>query len=163
MTEKEKISKKNFKKFIQLVKSTNPPKLLIVIALILTLSTTAVSLMVPLFTKNLVNDFTIDDLNKTTIALLVGAIILQALSGGFSIYILNRIGQSVVAGMRDRLWKKLLVLPVNYFDENPSGETVSRMTNDTTVVKTLISEHLANFLSGIISIIGAMIVLFILD
>lgn len=133
------------------------------IALILTLSTTAVSLMVPLFTKNLVNDFTIDDLNKTTIALLVGAIILQALSGGFSIYILNRIGQSVVAGMRDRLWKKLLVLPVNYFDENPSGETVSRMTNDTTVVKTLISEHLANFLSGIISIIGAMIVLFILD
>lgn len=163
MTEKEKISKKNFKKFIQLVKSTNPPKLLIVIALILTLSTTAVSLMVPLVTKNLVNDFTIDDLNKTTIALLVGAIILQALSGGFSIYILNRIGQSVVAGMRDRLWKKLLVLPVNYFDENPSGETVSRMTNDTTVVKTLISEHLANFLSGIISIIGAMIVLFILD
>ncbi len=163
MTEKEKISKKNFKKFIQLVKSTNPPKLLIVIALILTLSTTAVSLMVPLFTKNLVNNFTIDDLNKTTIALLVGAIILQALSGGFSIYILNRIGQSVVAGMRDRLWKKLLVLPVNYFDENPSGETVSRMTNDTTVVKTLISEHLANFLSGIISIIGAMIVLFILD
>lgn len=163
MAEKEKISKKNFKKFIQLVKSTNPPKLLIVIALILTLSTTAVSLMVPLFTKNLVNDFTIDDLNKTTIALLVGAIILQALSGGFSIYILNRIGQSVVAGMRDRLWKKLLVLPVNYFDENPSGETVSRMTNDTTVVKTLISEHLANFLSGIISIIGAMIVLFILD
>ncbi len=163
MAEKEKISKKNFKKFVQLVKSTNPPKLLIVIALILTLSTTAVSLMVPLFTKNLVNDFTIDDLNKTTIALLVGAIILQALSGGFSIYILNRIGQSVVAGMRDRLWKKLLVLPVNYFDENPSGETVSRMTNDTTVVKTLISEHLANFLSGIISIIGAMIVLFILD
>lgn len=163
MAEKEKISKKNFKKFIQLVKSTNPPKLLIAIALILTLSTTAVSLMVPLFTKNLVNDFTIDDLNKTTIALLVGAIILQALSGGFSIYILNRIGQSVVAGMRDRLWKKLLVLPVNYFDENPSGETVSRMTNDTTVVKTLISEHLANFLSGIISIIGAMIVLFILD
>lgn len=163
MTEKEKISKKNFKKFIQLVKSTNPPKLLIVIALILTLSTTAISLMVPLFTKNLVNDFTIDDLNKTTIALLVGAIILQALSGGLSIYILNRIGQSVVAGMRDRLWKKLLVLPVNYFDENPSGETVSRMTNDTTVVKTLISEHLANFLSGIISIIGAMIVLFILD
>lgn len=163
MAEKEKISKKNFKKFIQLVKSTNPPKLLMVIALILTLSTTAVSLMVPLFTKNLVNDFTIDDLNKTTIVLLVGAIILQALSGGFSIYILNRIGQSVVAGMRDRLWKKLLVLPVNYFDENPSGETVSRMTNDTTVVKTLISEHLANFLSGIISIIGAMIVLFILD
>lgn len=163
MAEKEKISKKNFKKFIQLVKSTHPPKLLIAIALILTLSTTAVSLMVPLFTKNLVNDFTIDDLNKTTIALLVGAIILQALSGGFSIYILNRIGQSVVAGMRDRLWKKLLVLPVNYFDENPSGETVSRMTNDTTVVKTLISEHLANFLSGIISIIGAMIVLFILD
>lgn len=37
------------------------------------------------------------------------------------------------------------------------------MTNDTTVVKGLISEHLSNFVTGIISIVGSMIVLFVLD
>jgi ATP-binding cassette subfamily B protein AbcA/BmrA len=133
------------------------------IALALSLGTTGVALLVPLFTKNLINDFSVSSLNAERITLLVSAIIVQALASGFSIYLLNRIGQSVVAGIRDQLWKKLLVLPVSYFDDHPSGETVSRMTNDTTVVKGLISEHLSNFVTGIISIVGSMIVLFVLD
>ena len=37
------------------------------------------------------------------------------------------------------------------------------MTNDTGVVKTLISEHLSNLLTGGISIVGSLIVLFVLD
>ena len=154
---------KGWSQFIRLVQQTKPSKIMIGIALLLSLSTTGVSLLVPLFTKNLINDFSISSLNAERVTLLVLAIIVQALASGFSIYLLNKIGQSVVAGIRDQLWKKLLVLPVDYFDEHPSGETVSRMTNDTTVVKGLISEHLSNFVTGIISIVGAMIVLFLLD
>ncbi|MFE0505272.1 ABC transporter ATP-binding protein [Peribacillus butanolivorans] len=154
---------KGWRQFIRLVQQTKPPKLMIGIALVLSLSTTGVGLLVPLFTKNLINDFSISSLSTERITLLVLAIIVQALASGFSIYLLNRIGQSVVAGIRDQLWRKLLVLPVNYFDEHQSGETVSRMTNDTTVVKGLISEHLSNFVTGIISIVGSMIVLFVLD
>ncbi|WP_434168262.1 ABC transporter ATP-binding protein [Peribacillus frigoritolerans] len=154
---------KGWRQFIRLVQQTKPSKLMIGLALALSLGTTGVGLMVPLFTKNLINDFSISSLSTERITLLVLAIIVQALASGFSIYLLNRIGQSVVAGIRDQLWKKLLVLPVSYFDEHPSGETVSRMTNDTTVVKGLISEHLSNFVTGIISIVGSMIVLFVLD
>lgn len=154
---------KGWRQFIRLVQQTKPSKLMIGIALALSLGTTGVALLVPLFTKNLINDFSVSSLNAERITLLVLAIIVQALASGFSIYLLNRIGQSVVAGIRDQLWKKLLVLPVSYFDDNPSGETVSRMTNDTTVVKGLISEHLSNFVTGIISIVGSMIVLFVLD
>lgn len=160
----KKVKKGNgWKKFLRLIKETKPPKLLIGVAMLLTLGSTVVSLMVPLFTKNLINDFTLSSINVTTIVILVSAILLQALASGFSIYLLNRIGQTIVAGIRNKLWKKLLVLPINYFDEHPSGETVSRMTNDTTIVKTLISDHSANFIAGIISIIGAVIVLFTLD
>ncbi|MFB6804528.1 ABC transporter ATP-binding protein [Peribacillus butanolivorans] len=154
---------KGWRQFIRLVQQTKPSKRMIGIALVLSLSTTGVGLLVPLFTKNLINDFSISSLSTERITLLVLAIIVQALASGFSIYLLNRIGQSVVAGIRDQLWRKLLVLPVNYFDEHQSGETVSRMTNDTTVVKGLISEHLSNFVTGIISIVGSMIVLFVLD
>ncbi|MET3319883.1 UNVERIFIED_ORG: ATP-binding cassette subfamily B protein AbcA/BmrA [Peribacillus simplex] len=156
-------NQKGWRQFIRLVQQTKPSKLMIGIALVLSLSTTGVGLLVPLFTKNLINDFSISSLSTERITLLVLAIIVQALASGFSIYLLNRIGQSVVAGIRDQLWRKLLVLPVNYFDEHQSGETVSRMTNDTTVVKGLISEHLSNFVTGIISIVGSMIVLFVLD
>ncbi|MFJ8263555.1 ABC transporter ATP-binding protein [Rummeliibacillus sp. NPDC094406] len=156
-------AQKGWRQFLQLVKQTKPSKLMIGIALLLSLATTGVGLLVPLFTKDLVNGFSISAINAKSISILVIAILAQALASGFSIYLLDRIGQSVIAGIRDKLWKKLLVLPVSYFDEHPSGETVSRMTNDTSVVKELISEHLATFVSGIISIIGSIIVLFILD
>ncbi|AMW98060.1 ABC transporter ATP-binding protein [Rummeliibacillus stabekisii] len=160
---KQEKNQKGWRPFLQLVQQANPPKLLISIAILLSLVTTGVGLLVPLFTKNLVNDFSISAINAKSISFLVVAILAQALASGFSIYLLNRIGQTVVASIRDRLWKKLLVLPVSYFDEHPSGETVSRMTNDTSVVKDLISDHLANFVAGIISIVGSIIVLFILD
>ncbi|KOS68645.1 multidrug ABC transporter permease [Lysinibacillus contaminans] len=154
---------KGIGQFLKLIVETKPSKIMISIALLLSLTTTGVGLLVPLFTSNLVNDFSISSLSSSNITILVLAILAQALASGFSIYLLNRIGQYVVASIREKLWKKLLVLPVSYFDEHPSGETVSRMTNDTSVVKELISEHLANFISGTISIVGSIIVLFVLD
>lgn len=154
---------KGWRQFIHLVQQTKPSKLFLCIALLLSVSTTVVGLLVPLFTKNLINDFSLSSLSTGRIILLVSAMLIQALASGISIYLLNHIGQSVVAGIRERLWKKLLVLPVSYYDENQTGETVSRMTNDTAIVKGLITDHLANFLTGMISIIGSIIVLFILD
>ncbi|MGF6952660.1 ATP-binding cassette subfamily B protein AbcA/BmrA [Neobacillus sp. B4I6] len=154
---------KGWRQFIRLVQHTNPSKLLLGIALLLSVGTTIVGLLVPLFTKNLINDFSISSLSTGRILLLVTALLLQAVASGISIYLLNHLGQSVVAGIRDRLWKKLLVLPVPFYDENQTGETVSRMTNDTAVVKGLITDHLANFLSGMISIIGSIVVLLLLD
>ncbi|QIZ06309.1 ABC transporter ATP-binding protein [Priestia megaterium] len=156
-------SQKGWRQFIRLVQHTNPSKLLLGIALLLSVGTTIVGLLVPLFTKNLINDFSISSLSTGRILLLVTALLIQAVASGISIYLLNHLGQSVVAGIRDRLWKKLLVLPVPFYDENQTGETVSRMTNDTAVVKGLITDHLANFLSGTISIIGSIVVLLLLD
>jgi len=156
-------NEKGWRQFIRLVQHTKPSKLLLGIALLLSVGTTLVGLLVPLFTKNLINDFSLSSLSTGRIILLVSAILIQAVASGISIYLLNNIGQSVVAGIRDRLWKKLLVLPIPFYDENQTGETVSRMTNDTVVVKGLITDHLANFLSGTISIIGSIIVLLLLD
>lgn len=154
---------KGWRQFIHLVQQTKPSKIFLCIALLLSVSTTVVGLFVPLFTKNLINDFSLSSLSTGRIILLVSAMLIQALASGISIYLLNHIGQSVVAGIRERLWKKLLVLPVSYYDEHQTGETVSRVTNDTAIVKGLITDHLANFLTGMISIIGSIIVLFILD
>ncbi|MBV7506130.1 ABC transporter ATP-binding protein/permease [Bacillus sp. sid0103] len=156
-------NEKGWRQFIRLVQHTKPSKVLLCIALLLSVGTTMVGLLVPLFTKNLINDFSLSTLSTARIILLVSAILLQAVASGISIYLLNQIGQSVVAGIRDRLWKKLLVLPIPFYEENQTGETVSRMTNDTAVVKGLITDHLANFLSGTISIIGSIIVLLLLD
>ena len=56
-----------------------------------------------------------------------------------------------------------MVLPVPYYDRHQTGETVSRMTNDTGVVRVLITDHLVSFVTSIISAIGAFILLLTLD
>ncbi|MEI7024975.1 ABC transporter ATP-binding protein [Paenibacillus sp. y28] len=149
--------------FIQLIRATNPSVPRMTVALLLSVATTLVSLVIPLFTKNLVDSFTLASVTPMQIVLIGTAFIAQALASGLSIYLLNHLGQSVVAALRDRLWRKLLVLPVSYFDNHRTGETVSRMTNDTGVVKGLITEHVANFFTGTISIIGSVAMLLYLD
>src|SRR5699024_3440743 len=67
------------------------------------------------------------------------------------------------ASLRETMWLKLVRLPVTYYDEHSSGETVSRVVNDTSVVKDLITDHFPQFITGMISIIGAVILLFIMD
>ncbi|QFF98432.1 ABC transporter ATP-binding protein [Psychrobacillus glaciei] len=155
--------KGNWRQFFQLIKDTEPPKLLLIIALCMSFATTGVGFVVPLFTKQLVDGFSIESLDYWQIILLVIAFIAQAIASGLSIYLLNRVGHHVVASLRDRLWRKLLHLPIAYYDNNDTGETLSRVTNDTAVVKELITEHLANCLTGIIAIIGSVTILLFLD
>ncbi|MGZ4162862.1 MAG: ABC transporter ATP-binding protein [Tumebacillaceae bacterium] len=161
--EKKKKSTGDWRLFVKLIRQTNPSKWALGVALVMSLATTLVSLVIPLFTKNLVNSLSLSSLSAWEIGGLVVAFIAQAVSSGVSIYLLNKVGQKVVADLRDLLWKKILVLPVSYYDNNQTGETTSRMTNDTGVVKTLITEHLTNFLSGVISIVGAISILLYLD
>lgn len=149
--------------FFRLMKETKPPMLLLVIAILLSVASTLVGLVIPMFTKSLVDGFSLTDIKSSQIIGLGIAFIIQTIASGISIFLLSYTGQKMVAALRERLWKKLLVLPIRYFDQNRSGETVSRMTNDTGVIKTLISEHLAAFFSGIISIIGSIGVLLYLN
>lgn len=153
----------NWRSFYQLIKATKPSKMKLGIALFMSIATTVVSLVIPMFTKDLVDSFTLSTISQGQIALLMIAFVAQAIASGLSIYLLNHVGQSIVAALRERLWKKLLVLPVAYYDNHRTGETISRMTNDTGVVKGLISEHLANFFTGIIAIIGSVATLLYLD
>ena len=132
-------------------------------ALFMSLLSTGASLFIPMLTKGLVDNFSLSSISTGQIVGLVAFFIMQTIAAGLSIYLLNYIGQKIVAGLRERLWKKVLILPVSYYDQNRTGDTISRMTNDTGVVKTLISEHLSNLLTGGISIVGSLIVLFVLD
>ncbi|KAB2474423.1 ABC transporter ATP-binding protein [Bacillus cereus] len=155
--------KGSWRQFLRLIQDTNPPKGILVFALLMSLLSTGASLFIPMLTKGLVDNFSLSSISAGQIVGLVAFFVMQTIAAGLSIYLLNYIGQKIVAGLRERLWKKVLILPVSYYDQNRTGDTISRMTNDTGVVKTLISEHLSNLLTGGISIVGSLIVLFVLD
>lgn len=149
--------------FFRLLKETKPPMLLLIGAILLNVISTLVGLVIPMFTKSLVDGFSLTDMNRSHMIGLGIAFVVQTIAAGISIFLLSYTGQKMVAALRERLWKKLLVLPIRYFDHNRSGESVSRMTNDTGVIKSLISDHVAGFFSGIISIVGSIGVLLYLN
>lgn len=157
------MKKIDWRLFLALVKGTKPPKAMVIVALVMSLLTTGVGFTVPLFTKNLVDGFSGASISGGQIAILVIAFVLQALASGLSIYLLAKIGHHVVAKLRERLWDKLLHLPIGFHHDNDTGETLSRVTNDTAVVKELITDHLTSFVTGIISIVGSIIILLVLD
>lgn len=151
------------KPFLSLLLTLKIPKWALAIGLVASLITTLVGLVVPLLTKNLVDGFSLESLSVPLMVGIAVAFIVQAVINGVSIYLLSMVGQRVVAGLRERMWAKLIRLRVGYFDQHSSGETVSRVVNDTGIVRNLITDHFPSFITGIISIIGAVIILVVLD
>lgn len=160
----ESIQKKqSIKPFFALLTSIKIPKWALVFGLATSLVTTLVGLLVPLLTRELVDGFSVEALSAGLIAALAAAFIVQAVINGVSIYLLSMVGQRIVAGLRERMWLHLLRLRVGYFDQHASGQTVSRVVNDTGIVRNLITDHFPNFVTGIITIIGAVAILLVLD
>lgn len=161
--ESELKTKGSMKEFIVLLRQLTWPKGKTVLALVLALFSTAASLAIPLVTRQLVDSLTAAAFNWQTAVFLFAVFIVQAVLGGVSYYLLAFIGETIVADLRNKLWYKVLRLPVAYYDENETGETMSRITQDTTMLKQLVSDHLVSFITGIISIIGAVAILLYLD
>ena len=158
-----KENKNNFKTFFGLMQQTNPSYGRLAFALGLSIVTTLISLLIPLLTKELVDGFSMSSLSGGQIGLIVAVFILQALLSAYATYALSYNGQKIIAGLRELLWKKLIKLPVSYSDRHGSGEMISRITNDTMVVKELITTHVAGAITGIISVIGSITILFIMN
>ncbi|KRK63088.1 hypothetical protein FC68_GL000953 [Companilactobacillus farciminis KCTC 3681 = DSM 20184] len=158
-----KSSKFNFKNFLQLINSVNPKKSLFIIGLLLSLVTSGASLIVPQLTKGLVDTSGLSKIDGKMLAVLILAFIIQLGFGTIGGYILRFVGESSVKTLREKLWSHLLKLPVDYFDDHKSGESSSRLVNDTSVIKDLITSQFPNFITGAIQLVGSMIILFFMD
>lgn len=154
---------KKWKPFFNLVQTTPLSKKKLGIAFALSLLSTGGSLAIPLFLKNVVDDFSVETLTVGVVAGIIVLFVAQALASGYASFLLNEVGQTFVANLRIRLWRKMLALPISYYGEHRTGETLSRMTNDTGVTKNFVSDHLVSFITGIISAIGSIIILFVMD
>ena len=64
---------------------------------------------------------------------------------------LRRIGES--------LFKKLQTLPVRYFDTNPTGDIMSRFTNDVDIIGEMLNSTLVQIFSGVITLVGTLILM----
>ena len=99
---------------------------------------------------------------------IVAAIYLGALLVGFVVlylqsYLMQMMGQFVMADLRRQIFAKLQSLPVAYFDRNPVGRLVTRVTNDVDALNELFTAGIVSIFGDIMLLAGIVAVLFWLD
>ena len=102
------------------------------------------------------------DLNMIGLALIV-VFIVQAIFNFIRVYNLALVGEGVVADLRRRLYEHLLGLSVRFFESRKTGEITSRLTSDISTVQNVVSNSLSQFINQSITLIGGLVVLFVLN
>lgn len=108
------LNKTGLRYLAKLLFSTEVPKLVLSIALILSIISSFVGLIVPIATGKIIDQFRLELINATTIIQLVFIFILQAVSSGFSYYLLAYVGNRMVNQLRKQLWEKMLHLQMSF-------------------------------------------------
>ena len=72
-----------------------------------------------------------------------------------------RVSQSIVRRMRHDLFKKIDNLPIPYLDTHSNGDIMSRMTNDVENVSNTVSQSLGSLVSGVLTLIGTVTIMFL--
>lgn len=67
------------------------------------------------------------------------------------------ISKSAVEKIREDLFSKMQTLPIRYFDSHPTGEIMSRYTNDVDNIDTMLSNSLTSIVSGVVSLVGTFV------
>ncbi len=79
-------------------------------------------------------------------------------------YIQSRImigvSQGTLCRIRADLFRKLQKLPVRYFDRNPTGDVMSRFTNDVDIIGEMLNSTLVQIFSGLMTLIGTLALMF---
>ena len=140
----------------RLLKYLRPYKKEALLALLMTLSLNVLASLQPIFTKIAVDDFItprkIDGVWLFALAffsLFLFRFLLQYLQE----ILLNSIGQKVMLDLRSEIFEKLQVQEISFYDKNPVGRIITRLTSDVDSLNEL-------FTSGVIDVLGDLVVIF---
>ena len=143
-----------FKEFIW------PRKKIVFIGLILIIIKSLSGFILPMQIKRLIDDVVPNkDLNALYILLVIvgGSILIQALTSFALTRLLSVEAQHLISLLRAKVQRKLLKLPINFFDNNKSGALVSRVMTDVEGVRNLVGTGLVQLIGGSITAILALI------
>lgn len=150
----------NIRNILKIVKID---KVMLSIGILFSLLSTIASLSFPILLKNIINDITKNNFTPMSIFMLILIALLDLLFTGISMYLLARVGELVVLNLREKLWKKILNAKFGFFEKNSNGEIISRLMNDTNLLNEIFSTEVAEFITGIFTVIGTIFILIKLD
>jgi ATP-binding cassette subfamily B multidrug efflux pump len=93
------------------------------------------------------------------LALYIGASVLSWLQG----YLLNGVVQNTVLRLRADVEAKIHRLPLPYFDKQPRGELLSRVTNDIDNISTTLQQTMSQLLTSLLTVVGVVTMMFVIS
>jgi ATP-binding cassette subfamily B protein len=135
----------------------------LVVVVILSIVGAAATLGQPLLVSQVITRVTEGDTLGLLVWALVGLVVASALISGFQHYLLQRTGEGVVLSSRRQLVSRMLRLPIAEFDTRRTGDLVSRVGSDTTLLRAVLTQGLVEAIGGSLTFIGALIAMIIID
>ncbi|MCC0640248.1 MULTISPECIES: ABC transporter ATP-binding protein [unclassified Clostridioides] len=161
---KPKDFKKTFKRVFMYFKKDKKITRLIFLLVIID---SIISTIIPYTLGKVVDIINIDIYSKSIflkgILILLLFYIIEFLVKLFKGIFTARLSQSIVRDMRSNLFLKFRNLPITFFDKSPTGDIMSRVTNDVDNISTGISTSLVQLITGILNILLTFIMMFILS
>jgi len=94
---------------------------------------------------------------------LIGVFLVNAVLVWLRHYSMSWLGERVVTDLRGLVFDRILMLPLSWFHERRSGELVGRLASDVTVIEGVVGTELSMALRNTVQMIGAMVLLFVID
>ncbi|SEM96096.1 ATP-binding cassette, subfamily B [Pseudorhodobacter antarcticus] len=138
-----------------------PYRKLVISAVVALVATSVVSLTLPLAVRRVVDGFSSGDaalLDQYFAAALVIAMLL-ALGTGARYYFVTRLGERVVADIRKSLFDKVMGMSPAFFERIMTGEVLSRLTTDTTLILSVIGSSVSIALRNLLIFMGGIVAL----
>ena len=135
---------------------------LIVVA-VLSVVGAATSLVQPVLVGQVIASVQAGDALGLLVWALVGFVIVSSVISGYQHYLLQRTGTAVVHSSRRQLIARILHLPIREFDSRRTGDLVSRVGTDTTLLYAVLTQGLADAVGSALLFIGALIAMLVID
>ena len=97
------------------------------------------------------------------VGLFVGYLVLQFFTQWLYTYATGALGQRTIAGLREELFEHLQKLPLSYFDRNPVGRLVTRVTSDIEALAELFTSGIVQLAADLLRIFVIFVVMFLID
>ena len=133
------------------------------VAVILSLIGAVVSLAQPLVVGQIITSVQEGQDVGQLAGILVVIIFAAGVASGFMYYVLAKAGEGVVLSARNKLAVRLLKLPILEYDLRRTGDLVSRVGSDTTLLRAVLTQGLIDAAGGVLIFVGAIIAMAFID
>ena len=149
--------------FRQLMPFLLEHKRVLILVIILSTAGAVTTLAQPLVVSQVITVVEAAEPLGNLVWLLVGLVIASAALSGFRHYLLQRTGEGVVLSSRKALVRRMLNLPISEFDQRRTGDLVSRVGSDTTLLRAVLTQGLVEAVGGALTFVGAVAAMIYLD